>query len=199
MKVISRKEAKELGLTRYFTGLPCKYGHLEERFSSCGHCVACSKQKVKKRHKRRYHQDQEFRRKTLDRRLAYARKNPDGQSERQKKFLRENAERVKLIRKERYQKDPEVFRSYGRNRRARLRNSQGKHGKSDIRRLMSLQGGRCAGCGNKLKEYHVDHIIPISRGGSNDFYNLQILCPLCNREKSAQNVIVWNQRKGRLL
>ena len=199
MKIISRKEAKESGLTRYFTGSPCKYGHIAERFLSCGHCVACSKEKVKKRHKRRYHAEPEFRRKTLDRRLHYAKKNPAGQSERQKIFLKRNAERVKNARREKYLSDPETFRSYGRNRRARIRNSPGKHGKSDIRKLISLQGGRCAGCGIKLKEYHVDHIRPVSRGGSNDFYNLQILCPLCNRTKCAQNVIDWNQRNGKLL
>lgn len=199
MKIISRKEAKALGLTRYFTGLPCKYGHMEERFISCGHCVACSKAKVKEKHKRRYREDPEFRRRTLDRRLSYAKKNPIGQSKRQKIFLEKNSGRVKEKRRAKYLKDPDIFRSYGRNRRARLRNAEGSHGKSDIRRLLSLQRGKCAGCGIKLKEYHVDHVRPISRGGSNDFYNLQILCPLCNRTKCAQNVIEWNQRNGKLL
>lgn len=43
MEVISRKEAKELGLKRYFTGNPCKHGHISERKVCDGGCVECSK------------------------------------------------------------------------------------------------------------------------------------------------------------
>lgn len=41
----SRKEAKELGLKRYFTGKPCKHGHVAERVSSNGKCVDCVKER----------------------------------------------------------------------------------------------------------------------------------------------------------
>ena len=48
-------------------------------------------------------------------------------------------------------------------------------------------GGRCAKCGSQEKlEY--DHIIPISKGGSNTARNIQILCENCNRSKSANIV-----------
>lgn len=41
--LISRKEAKDRGLTRYFTGVACKVGHVCERYASTGHCVECDK------------------------------------------------------------------------------------------------------------------------------------------------------------
>lgn len=44
--------------------------------------------------------------------------------------------------------------------------------------------GKCVQCGSKEKlEY--DHIIPISRGGSNTDRNVQLLCETCNRKKAA--------------
>lgn len=37
----SPKEAKALGLARYFTGVPCKRGHVAERFASTASCTEC--------------------------------------------------------------------------------------------------------------------------------------------------------------
>lgn len=42
MNVISRKEAKENGLLYYFTGNPCKHGHVEKRRLVNSECVACA-------------------------------------------------------------------------------------------------------------------------------------------------------------
>jgi hypothetical protein len=41
MEIITRKEAQEQGLPRYFTGKPCKHGHLSEKLVSGGSCVEC--------------------------------------------------------------------------------------------------------------------------------------------------------------
>lgn len=41
MKIITRAEAKALGLKRYFTGVPCKRGHIAERSTSKSMCWAC--------------------------------------------------------------------------------------------------------------------------------------------------------------
>ena len=46
-------------------------------------------------------------------------------------------------------------------------------------------GGKCARCGSREKlEY--DHIVPISRGGSNTARNIELLCEQCNRSKGAK-------------
>ncbi len=42
MEVISRAEARELGLKFYFTGKPCKYGHVDQRYSGSGFCLTCA-------------------------------------------------------------------------------------------------------------------------------------------------------------
>lgn len=56
-------------------------------------------------------------------------------------------------------------------------------------RLIERDGGSCRKCGipgEDLPEgevLHVDHIIPIARGGSDELANKQLLCPPCNMEK----------------
>jgi hypothetical protein len=44
MKLISYSEARNLGLKRYFTGKPCKNGHISERTSNNATCVECANQ-----------------------------------------------------------------------------------------------------------------------------------------------------------
>lgn len=39
--IVSRKQAKESGLTRYFTGKPCPHGHVSQRTTSGTACVEC--------------------------------------------------------------------------------------------------------------------------------------------------------------
>ena len=45
--VISRAEAKAQGMKRYFTGKPCKHGHVAERNTRLAYCYECSKEKSK--------------------------------------------------------------------------------------------------------------------------------------------------------
>jgi hypothetical protein len=47
---VTRKEAKEQGLELYFTGKPCKYGHISQRRVSDYQCLECPhKAKPKKK------------------------------------------------------------------------------------------------------------------------------------------------------
>src|SRR5574337_768092 len=53
MQITSRAFAQEQGLTRYYTGKPCKHGHLAERYTSSAACVECSSSYVYDKDKRR--------------------------------------------------------------------------------------------------------------------------------------------------
>jgi hypothetical protein len=56
----------------------------------------------------------------------------------------------------------------------------------DVReRVMERDNHRCVACGS-ADHLEIDHIIPISRGGTGDIENLQVLCRSCNRSKRAK-------------
>lgn len=44
-------------------------------------------------------------------------------------------------------------------------------------------GGKCVRCGSQ-ERLEFDHMIPVSKGGSDTARNIQLLCEKCNREKS---------------
>lgn len=49
---------------------------------------------------------------------------------------------------------------------------------------------RCKGC----EDWHdlcIDHVLPVSRGGSNNTDNLQTLCRSCNSKKGAKTMDEW--------
>ena len=58
-------------------------------------------------------------------------------------------------------------------------------GHEERKAALKRSGGICACCGKKLttKTMTMDHIIPISRGGTNEAENLIALCEDCNKEK----------------
>jgi len=58
--VISRKEALEKKLKRYFTGIPCKHNHVCERLVSNSNCLFCSNKRIKK-YQKKYQQSEKGR------------------------------------------------------------------------------------------------------------------------------------------
>lgn len=62
-----------------------------------------------------------------------------------------------------------------------------------IRRIRKLQGNRCAEptCRESFADMqaHIDHIVPLAKGGSNWPRNLQLLCGSCNDSKGARDPI----------
>lgn len=68
-------------------------------------------------------------------------------------------------------------------RRAAKLNSPGRHTAAEWREIVARQNGRCAYCHVETK-LEKDHIVPLSRGGSDLAVNLQGLCRRCNARKS---------------
>jgi 5-methylcytosine-specific restriction enzyme A len=57
----------------------------------------------------------------------------------------------------------------------------------DRNHIFEPDGGKCRHCTGQLlysEFWHIDHLVPLSKGGSNDIDNLALSCVRCNLEKS---------------
>lgn len=118
------------------------------------------------------------------------------------KWRAENPEKYKAtVRKSAKQwrsNNPEAKRAEAAKRRAQKRGVGGSYTKHDISALQVAQRNCCAACKTKLVRFHVDHVVPLSAGGSNDRMNLQLLCPPCNLSKGARDPLTFMQLRGYL-
>ena len=231
MDIISRKEAIARGLDYYFTGKPCKRGHIDKRKTQqCG-CVSCDRdyykenketiigrvskwQKENKDHRAEYMST--YRSDNLERLTDYNKKyyytNVDYRRSYSREYHYENREDIVKYLRQRYQDNKEhyaekakiwrannidVVRASKTNRKAAVRNAEGKHTDKDITEMLDNQSYLCVYCDADLSEgYHVDHIMPIALGGSNWPDNLQCLCPTCNTRKGAKHPDDWHREIG---
>jgi 5-methylcytosine-specific restriction endonuclease McrA len=186
---IPRKEALRRGLKRYFTGEPCVHGHVSERKVHSWACCECAR---------------------IDRNLRVypgfggecppSKKAPsiggvDGVKASRRRYQEGNRERYREQSRRWAKENPEKNRAKGNRRRARKSGSSGTYSKDDIDQLMIMQFGLCGNhkCRTDLKvsKFHVDHIVPLHRGGSNWPDNLQLLCPFCNGSKGHKLPEEW--------
>jgi len=177
MEIIGRKAAKAAGLKTYFTGKPCKSGHMEPRWVSCRVCVQCEKRHTAESH-----------RNNLEARKISRKKRYDNNKE------------IELTRAKIYKHNNlDKGRANNHAHRARKLQVGGRHTAEDIANLLRNQDGLCVCCKTDIRDgYHVDHIIPISdtAHSSNDPWNIQLLCGPCNMSKQNENPVTWAARHG---
>jgi len=212
-EVVSRKEAKQTGSKYYFTGNPCPHGHFDLRYASNCRCLECAKiaskiyygvdrpKNKEKINAKKRRQNRTTRKDSIRRwNKYYSEKNKDKIRNRSKLRYDNNKEKLGKERRLAYAKNPERFNVHARNRKSRVRHSGGVHTEIDIAEILKAQNGRCAYCRKKVnRSYHVDHIVALSRGGTNARANLQITCPSCNRHKHATDPIDYARKLGMLL
>jgi 5-methylcytosine-specific restriction endonuclease McrA len=140
--------------------------------------------------------------KVLQIKRDYAERRPEVARESQRRYVQRNRELVKAsarawwwanresqleaVRRRR-KENPAIARHYKLERRAREQSAVGSFDPADVLAMHSDQGGLCAYCEVELNgAFHVDHMIPLSRGGSNWPDNLAITCVSCNSSKGAK-------------
>lgn len=120
---------------------------------------------------------------------AWATANKDRKRKADAAYRQANLDRLREAARNRYYANPDYWKSRAAERRAVLRSVsververrdvyERDHGRCQIalrcngRRTLSYEGG-----------WHLDHIIPLSRGGTHEMANVQVSCPACNLAK----------------
>ena len=173
-------------------------------------CKKCIKQYQKKNAERlkKYRQENAEQFKEYER--QYYQENIERIKGRKKQHYQENAERLKETCKQYQQKNPERYKEY---RKQYLQTERGRESfyRSNLKRksykhkvnftpherkvILDRDNWKCCNCGIKVHDRstgdwntpdkaHIDHIIPLSKGGNSEPSNLQTLCRTCNLSKN---------------
>jgi 5-methylcytosine-specific restriction endonuclease McrA len=218
MNQVTRADAIASGLKRYFTGEPCRHGHVAERRVSDHGCVECSRLKARSEeyrekrrdyfaaHQRNYRKLQPERvkateqRRNKDERAAVRRADRKARPERHRAALSRSYQKHKAQRmadtRAWKKANPAAWSALQRAAKARRRaleyGAEGSYTRQDIERMLAEQKFICAACPADLTEcFHIDHKLPLSRGGSNWPINLHLLCPSCNQSKGNKTMEEW--------
>lgn len=115
-------------------------------------------------------------------------------------YRKRNPARVREANKQYYATHPEHRKAAKHRRRARKANAGGTYNQNDIKLMRKACHNKCYYCGSKFVDdrFHVDHIVPLSRGGTNSLENLVLACPHCNQTKNNKLPHEWPEG-GRLL
>jgi 5-methylcytosine-specific restriction endonuclease McrA len=104
--------------------------------------------------------------------LAYYEREREEVIARSKKWAEENSERVQ-----------QAKANNRRKRRAARHASHGNFTAEEFKELCERYGNKCLACGDAEAVLEADHVVPLTRGGSDEISNVQPLCGSCNRKK----------------
>lgn len=178
-----RAQAMRDGKTRFYTGQPCKHGHVCERVTSSRQCVECNA--ISSRKKYAKHRVA-IRQAAKARPLSMTPASIASRAEGKRRWREKNKDRHNEIARAADKKNPIGRRARVAKRRALVRSAEGAYSKADVTAKLEAQSGRCVYCSTDLllDGFHIDHMVPLSRGGSNWPTNIQLLCETCNLRKN---------------
>ena len=78
-------------------------------------------------------------------------------------------------------------------RRAREADAPGTYTWSEFMRIARKFNYTCAYCGERPDRLDPDHVVPLSRGGSNSPSNILPCCLMCNASKNAMTLHEWER------
>lgn len=169
MEKISIEEAMSKNLLKYFTGKPCKYGHISERYLSNKECVSCRSEKTKGYAKTGYFKE-------------YRENNKQKEQEYRKQYKKENKDIINA--------GTAKYRASKRNRTPLWLTEEDYFLINEAYRLATLRT-KTTGF-----SWHVDHVVPLQGETVSGLHvpeNLSVIPWIDNVTK--RNVWSWDNQK----
>lgn len=209
----SSKDALASGSKFYFTGQPCIHGHVCMRRAINHACLDCveiathtdeHKRRIAEYHRNYYERPEVVERRnelhplTLRRnreRYAENRGKPQGIMRRAKynEYYRAHRAHITAVQKRWVKSHPDKYRATQRTAQARRRAVKMAAGgdvmeAKKFKKWVDAQPKVCFYCGVDCSStFHVDHFVPLSKGGTHSADNLRITCRHCNLTKHASD------------
>jgi len=121
----------------------------------------------------------------------YYHNNKEKVTECNQKWKMNNKDKVRQYHRNKKKRNPELYKFLTNLRRHKLRTAEGEYTKQEWDNVKKQQNHCCVICGKSepfedqyYKFLTVDHIRPVTKGGSNYIRNIQGLCLSCNSKKN---------------
>lgn len=178
---ITRQAAKALTLTRFFTGKPCKHGHVAERMASSGACVECNRLAKAKR----YAADPAL---ANQQKAVWVAANRDRVNKNAVKWSRANAAKRRANHAKWYADNPHLVAARTVRRRSSIASSTAGWDR-ELTDFTMAEASRLARLRAEVTgfKWHVDHMIPLRcrmARGLHVWSNLQVIPRWMNLRKN---------------
>jgi len=122
--------------------------------------------------------------------------NKEREKERKRKWEKNHPDKIREYGQKWTKNNPDKIREKNLKRRTKGTIKRGIISKLINENIFKYGIITCEKCKKECENnFHVDHIVPISRGGTNDYSNLQILCQYCNLSKRT-NITDYREREN---
>jgi 5-methylcytosine-specific restriction endonuclease McrA len=216
---LSAKVCKGCGEVKELSEFYISKTNLDGRMGKCKLCVAS---RVRENRRERLEQYGRYERSRanlphrVEARKKYQQEHKEEISEYKQRWTANNGQRVASLKRDYYERNrrevisrskkwaeenaDKVRAAKANNRRKRrvAKNAGGGHFTvEEFDALCSAYGYACLSCGATDRVLEADHVVPLTKGGSDEISNIQPLCGECNRRKFTAVIDFRRQAEAR--
>lgn len=149
--------------------------------------------------------------KNKDKFSLYIKENKDRYNKNAKKYYEKNKNKVLERERERYKKNGDILKQrvndYSKTERGKITRRNAKHRRRERKKngvgitleqwnfCLNFFDNRCAYSGELATDYHMEHIVPLSKGGEHSVYNIIPCVGRYNIQKGTSDMEEWYRKQ----